>query len=44
MTKSKNWMVTKGITYLLTDTFPVIVIEGVYPLLPLDSIYCHEPH
>ena len=31
MTKSKKGMVTMGITYLATDTLPVVV-ESAYPL------------
>ena len=28
-------MVTRGITHLLTTTFPVVVIQSVFSLLPL---------
>ena len=35
MTKSKSGMVTKGITHLLTDTLPVLVIKSAFSLLPL---------
>ena len=37
MTKSKSGMVTKVITYLLTDTLPVLVIKSEFLLLPLGS-------
>ena len=35
MTKSKNGMVTKGITSLATATLPMAVKESVFPLLPV---------
>ena len=35
MTKSKGGIVTKVITHLLTDTFPVLVIQSAFSLLPL---------
>ena len=42
----QKWdVVTRGITYLLTDTFQAIVIESTFSLLFLGKyIYCHEPH
>ena len=34
--KSKNVMVTRDVTYLSTNTLPVVVVlESVFPLLPL---------
>ena len=33
--KSTNGMVTRGITHLATNTLPVVVIQSVFPLLPL---------
>ena len=33
--KSKNVMVTRDVTYLSTNTLPVVVLESVLPLLPL---------
>ena len=35
MTKYKSGMVTKGITHLLTDTLPVLVIKSAFSLLSL---------
>ena len=35
MIKSKNGTATRSITYLFTDTLPVVVLESVFPLLPL---------
>ena len=35
MTKSKNSIVTKVITHLLTDTLPVLAIKSAFLLLPL---------
>ena len=35
MIKSKNGMVTRDVTYLSTNTLPVVVLESVFPLLPL---------
>ena len=35
MTKSMSSMVTRGITHLPTDILPVLVIQSVFPLLPL---------
>ena len=33
------------ITYLITDILMVVVIQSVFPLLPLGRyIYCHSPH
>ena len=43
MTKSKNGMVTRGITYLVTDTFPELLIESKFPLLLMALIDIH-PH
>ena len=36
MTKSKSSMVTRGITNLATDILPVLVMQSVFSLLPLD--------
>ena len=33
----KNDTDTRGITYLVTDTFPATAIESTFSLLPLDS-------
>ena len=35
MTKSKNGKVARSITDLATNTLPVVVIQSVFPLLPL---------
>ena len=35
MTKSKNGMVTRGITQLAANTLPVLVIQSAFSLLPL---------
>ena len=35
MTKFKSSMVTRGITHLVSDTLPVLVIQSVFSLLPL---------
>ena len=35
MTKSKNGIVTKGLTYLATDTLPVIVVDDIFSTLTL---------
>ena len=32
---SKNGMATKGVTYLATNTLPVILIQSVFALIPL---------
>ena len=45
MTKSKNDMTTKSITYLETDTFPaIVIIESTFSLLALGRYFFHEPH
>ena len=35
ITKSKNCMVTRGITHLATNTSPVVLTQSTFPLLPL---------
>ena len=40
MTKSKNGMVTKGITQLATDTLPFILTESAFSLPPLVTYIC----
>ena len=35
MTKSKNLMVSKGVSHVTTNTLPVLVIKGAFSLLPL---------
>ena len=40
MTKSKSDMVAKGITHLVTNTLPVLVISSAFSLLLLGTIYC----
>ena len=35
MTKYKNGMATRGITYLTTDTLPLTVMKMSFSLLPL---------
>ena len=34
-------MVTRHLAYLAIDTFPTIIMESIFLLLPLGSLYCH---
>ena len=44
MIRFKSGMSTGGITHLATNTLPILVIQSVFPLLPLSTyIYCHSP-
>ena len=50
MTKSKSSMVTRDITYLATDTLPVLVIQSAFSLpplgryqLPLTTLHRYQP-